>query len=217
MSHPQPDGYLARPPSGAGSPVLVLHAWWGLNDDVKNLCDRLAAEGFLAFAPDLYNGIVTDEISVADELAGPIFENLDTIRIKLDRAVTHLAGLSGPGDRPIAAIGFSLGAFMALDLSISHPHLVQTVVTFYGTHPGDYGNATASYLGHFAEIDDFEPPSEVDALEEKLREAGRPVTIHRYPGTGHWFFEPGRKDVFDEEASTLAWQRTIAFLKQHAA
>ena len=69
------------------------------------------------------------------------------------------------------------------------------------------------YLGHFAENDEFEPQTEVDALEDALRQAGRLVTFYRYPGTGHWFFEPDRTDAFDAAAAELAWDRTLAFLK----
>lgn len=216
MVTPQSNGYLAQPASGSGAPVLVLHAWWGLNETISSFCDRLAGEGFLAYAPDLYHGEVTDQISRADDLSGMIFEDLDRPRADLDRAVATLQEAAS-GASSMAALGFSLGAFFALDLSIRHPQLVNAVVTFYGTHPGDFDAASAAYLGHFAEIDEFEPPSEVDALEESLRSAGRAVEFYRYPGTGHWFFEPDRSDAYDSQAAALAWDRTLAFLKRHAS
>jgi carboxymethylenebutenolidase len=84
---------------------------------------------------------------------------------------------------------------------------------FYGTGDGDYSTSHASYLGHFAADDPFEPPANVDALEAALKAAGRPVTFYRYPGVGHWFFEPDRADAYDEAAAALAWQRTLSFLK----
>ncbi len=215
----QRSDYLARPTSGDGPPVLVLHAWWGLNQTIKDVCDRLAAEGFVAYAADLYDGHVTDQIPVADELSGVIFEELDAARLKLDRAVAAFQeAIDEDGvPRPMAAVGFSLGAFFALDLSIRRPQLVQAVVAFYGTHPGDFDGATAAYLGHYAEIDDFEPPSEVEALEASLRRAGRPATVHVYPGAGHWFFEPDRAAAYDAAAAALAWQRTVDFLRDWAA
>ena len=113
-------------------------------------------------------------------------------------------------------IGFSLGAFFALELSVTEPEHVRSVVVFYGTRPGDYQGSRAAYLGHFAETDEFEPQSEVDNLEEALRGAGRPVSFFRYPGTGHWFFEPDRVDAFDQAAANLAWDRTLAFLRRSA-
>jgi carboxymethylenebutenolidase len=87
----------------------------------------------------------------------------------------------------------------------------------YGTRPGDYGGSKAEYLGHFAEMDEFEPQSEVDQLEEALRNAGRPATFHHYEGTGHWFFEPDRTVAFNQAAAALAWARTLAFLKRGRA
>lgn len=95
--------------------------------------------------------------------------------------------------------------------------LVRSVVVFYGTRPGDYHRSKAAYLGHFAETDAFEPQAEVDNLEQALKAAGRPVTFHRYSGTGHWFFEPDRVQAYDPAAASLAWERTIAFLRRSAA
>lgn len=77
-----------------------------------------------------------------------------------------------------------------------------------------FSNSQASYLGHFAENDPFEPLSSVEHLIESLERAGRPVTIHIYPNTGHWFFEPDRADAYNESAAKLAWARTITFLEQ---
>jgi carboxymethylenebutenolidase len=109
-------------------------------------------------------------------------------------------------------IGFSLGAYFALDLSNTEPDKFRTVVVFYGTGPLDFSQAKAVYMGHFAENDDFEPKSEVDRLEEVLRSASLSAKFHRYPGTGHWFFEPDRIDAFNRTAADLAWERTLDFL-----
>ncbi len=88
-------------------------------------------------------------------------------------------------DRGLAVIGFSLGAYYALDLAAADPEHIRSVVIFYGTGGDDFGNSRATYLGQFAENDEFEPQSNVDGLEESLRRAGRPVTFYRYSGTGH--------------------------------
>ena len=110
-------------------------------------------------------------------------------------------------------IGFSLGAFFALELSTVDPERIRAVVVFYGTCPGDYTTSRAAYLGHFAEADPYESESDVDSLEASLRSAGRPVTFHRYPGTGHWFFEPDRSEAYHPVAARLAWERTLTFLR----
>jgi carboxymethylenebutenolidase len=209
----QPDGYLALPPAGQGNAVLVLHAWWGLNDALMAFCTRLAENGFVAFAPDLYHGQVTDNIAGAEALSGEIFNNLDRARADIAGAARSLLDRSGQNDRGLAVIGFSLGAFFALDLSVTDPEYVRSVVIFYGTRPGDYSRSKATYLGHFAEMDEFEPQSEVDSLQKSLKLAGRPATFYHYKGTGHWFFEPDRLQAYNQAAASLAWERTIQFLR----
>jgi carboxymethylenebutenolidase len=216
MTQTQPDGTLAVPPTGTGDGVLVLHAWWGLNETIKAVCRRLAEAGFIAFAPDLYHGKVVQSIPGAEALSAALFEDPTHARADVAEATTFLAERAGRSDRGLAAIGFSLGAFFALDVSVTAPDLIRSVVIFYGTRPGDYAASQAAYLGHFAETDPFEPPSEVDALEESLRRAGRPVTFYRYPGTEHWFFEPDRRQAYNEAAASLAWDRTLAFLGRPA-
>lgn len=208
----QPDGFLALPPNGSGAPVLVLHAWWGLNDTIKAFCKRLADSGFVAFAPDLYHGKVTDQIAEAETLGSALDRKIDQVRADLAEAVTFLRNHAGSDD--LAVIGFSLGAYYALDLSVTAPESIQSVVIFYGTGPGDYSRSKADYLGHFAEVDPFEPESNVSALEESLKSAGRPVTFYQYSGTGHWFFEPDRVQAYNPAAANLAWDRTLAFLRR---
>ncbi|MBC8099701.1 MAG: dienelactone hydrolase family protein [Armatimonadetes bacterium] len=212
MTQTQPAGYLALPATDTGSAVLVLHAWWGLNDTIKAFCERLANAGFVAFAPDLYHGKITDEADEAETLSGAVFENLPQARAKLVAALSFLTERAGGDAAGVAVIGFSLGAFFALDLSVTAPDTVRSVVIFYGTRPGDYSHSTAAYLGHFAENDSFEPQSEVDSLAEALTHAGRPVTFHVYRDSGHWFFEPDRADAYNQSAASVAWDRTIAFL-----
>ena len=213
MPHTQPDGYLAIPPTGKGNAVLVLHAWWGLNDTMRAFCNRLAESGFIAFAPDLYHGKVADNIADAETLSDALFGNPNQAKADIAEATTFLNQRGGQADRGLAVIGFSLGAYYALDLSVTAPEHIRSVVIFYGTRPGDYSSSRAAYLGHFAETDEFEPQSDVDNLEESLRRAGRPVTFYRYSDTGHWFFEPDRSEVYNQAAASLAWDRTLAFLR----
>lgn len=214
MAVNQPKGYLADPSGGDGRPVLVLHAWWGLNDTIKTTCDRLAESGFTAFTPDLYGGQVTNTIEGAETLAGALFDDLGPPRAIVAEAATYLSDLAGETAGDIAVLGFSLGAFFALDLSVNAPELVSRVVVYYGTGPEDFSTSQAAYLGHFAEFDEFEPQSQVKSVKEALETAGRPVTFHFYPGTGHWFAEPDRPEAYNERASDLAWERTLRFLQE---
>lgn len=212
MAAIQPAGYLALPESGQGRGVLVLHAWWGLNDTIKALCGRLAGAGFVAFAPDLYHGKIADTIERAEALGGVLDENHVQARAEIAASARFLSGQTASPD--LAVIGFSLGAYYALDLATYDPARVASVVLFYGTGPADFSRSQAAYLGHFAADDPYEPAANVDELETDLRQAGRPVTFHRYPGAGHWFFEPDRVDAYRPAAAALAWERTLAFLKR---
>jgi carboxymethylenebutenolidase len=228
-------GYLATPdaavaPEGPGAPgVVVLHAWWGLTAPFRQVCDRLAAAGFLALAPDLYRGKTATTVEEAEALAATLNQHEERVRGDLRGAVQFLrqheqqAAPDAPsmpsmpsaadGGGTVALIGFSLGGAYALDLSVTLAEEVAAVVIFYGTYPGlAYGHAHAAYLGHFAADDPFEPAESVAALEQELRAAGRPVTVFTYPGTTHWFFEANRPDAYDAEAAALAWERTLAFL-----
>ena len=214
MSVSQPDGYLAMPAAGKGKPVLVLHAWWGLNDTIKAFCDRLAKQGFVTFALDMYHGKVTDKIEEAEKLVGTVDSKAGEISAEIGKAIAFLKEKSGTNAASVALIGFSMGAFHALDASTNYPDAFKSVVIFYGTGPADFSKATAEYLGHFAGNDPYEPLESVKWLEGALKEAGRTVTFYQYEGTGHWFFEPDRADAYNEAAAKLAWERTLALLNR---
>lgn len=217
MPQSQPEGYLAVPPAGSGPGILVLHAWWGLNDTIKGVCDRLAGEGFVAFAPDLYHGKVADTIANAETLGQALDANHLQAEAEIADAALFLSERAEQSDAGLAVIGFSLGAYYALDLAAARPEPIRSVVLFYGTGGVDHSHSKAAYLGHFAENDEFEPPSNVDELEESLRRAGCPVTFYRYGDAGHWFFEPDRPQAYNQVAADLAWNRTLAFLKRFSA
>jgi carboxymethylenebutenolidase len=211
MTHTE--GYFALPATGAGSPVLVLHPWWGLNDTMKAFCRQLAEAGFVTFAPDLYHGKVVSTIADAEILRDALDENHNRASAEVAAAAAFLRQRASGNEQGLAVIGFSLGAYFALQLSVTQPDHVRSVVVFYGTGSGDYSQSKARYLGHFAEADEYEPQAEVDGLETSLKQAGRPVTFYHYPNSGHWFFEPDRTDAYNPTASALAWERTLAFLR----
>jgi carboxymethylenebutenolidase len=217
MTYHQPQGFLTLPPADKGPGVLVLHAWWGLNDTIKAVCTRLAQAGFVAFAPDLYHGKVADNIADAEVLGGAVDANHLQVSAEIAEATRFLSERAGQADSDLAVVAFSLGGYYALELAAAHPEYIRSVVLFYGTDGGaggDYSSSRASYLGHFAENDQYEPPSNADRLEQTLKRAGRPVTFHRYPGAEHWFFEPDRPQAYNQAAASLAWDRTLAFLKR---
>ena len=213
-------GYLALPPSGAGPGVLVLHAWWGLNDFFKQFCDRLAAAGIVALAPDLYDGRTAATIEEAQQLIATLDDERTTEAVV--GAVNYLQGNAAVVGDTLGTVGFSMGGAWALLLATAlAPEDLGAVVVFYGNYADieqdDYAKSHAAFLGHFAETDEWEPVADVQQTEERMRAAGRPVTFHFYPGVGHWFSEADRSDAFNAEAAELAWQRTVDFLRAKLA
>jgi carboxymethylenebutenolidase len=202
-------GYLASPEEPRGG-VLVLHAWWGLNDFFKSFVNRLASQGFLALAPDLYDGPIAKSVDEAKELQ----KKIDDARVKqlVLGATDYLRSDPSISGRKIGVIGFSMGAAWSLLLSTLKPETVGAVVVFYGSYPIDFSKGQASYLGHFAPGDEWEPDADVRATEEKIRGAGREVAFHFYPGTKHWFVEENRPAEYNRDAADLAWKRTLEFL-----
>jgi carboxymethylenebutenolidase len=206
------EAYLATPKSTPRGGILVLHAWWGLNDFIKSLCDRLAAEGFIALAPDLYHGAVATTIPEAENLRGKTKRTIVTKDIL--QAVEQLQAQPAIKDRPIGVIGFSMGAYWSLWLAEEKPEALAAVVLFYGTRGGEYAKTPAAFLGHFAETDAYVSDSGKKKLEKTLKAAGKEAAFFTYPGTGHWFFE-NDQDAYHTGAAGLAWRRTVEFLNAH--
>ena len=202
-------GYLASPERPRGG-VLVLHAWWGLNDFFRGFADRLASQGFLALAPDLYDGPVAKSVDEAKALMSKADD--DRVKRIVLGAADYLQSNPSITGRKIGVIGFSMGAAWSLSLSTLKPESVGAVVVFYGSYPVDFSKSQASYLGHFSPEDEWEPVADVRATEEKIRGAGREVEFHYYPGTKHWFVEENRPIEYNRAASDLAWKRTLEFL-----
>jgi carboxymethylenebutenolidase len=199
--------YLAAPEAG-GPGVLVLHAWWGLTPVFKRLCHRLAAEGFVALAPDLHCGKTANTIEEAEAL----MNQRDSARMQ-EAVVAAAKVLREKTGKPIGVIGFSMGAAWAITLATDvAPEDVQACVLIYGNGEGEFSRSRASFLGHFAVNDEWEPDEYVRMTEAALRQAGRPVTFYHYDGVSHWFCEDD-KPQYNAEAAALVWDRTIAFLR----
>jgi carboxymethylenebutenolidase len=201
--------YLAKPTSAPRGRVLALHAWWGLNDAFKGFCERLAGEGYLVLAPDLYNGGIAKTIPEAEKLRSKLKREFLTKQIS--DALKQLRSETG---QPVSLVGFSLGAYWSLWLVDEKPKDITATVLFYGTRGGEYAKTKSAFLGHFADTDEFVAASGRKKLEKTLKAAGREVAFHVYPETSHWFFENDRPE-YNPQAADLAWQRTIEFLHTH--
>jgi carboxymethylenebutenolidase len=209
VNEKQAKAYLSLPQQPDAPGVIVLHAWWGLNQVFKNLCDKLAAEGFVAFAPDLNEGRVAKTIDEAKE----IMSSLDGQR-KYDVAMAAVDALRArPEVRkgPFALIGFSMGAAWSLVLAGERPEDFHKAILFYGAGEGDYARMKLGVLGHFAEKDEWEDEKYINAMQNDMQAAGLHVQFHFYPGASHWFFEEDRPE-FNPQAAELAWTRTVEFL-----
>jgi carboxymethylenebutenolidase len=202
--------YAAGEGSSDAGGVVVFHAWWGLNDDVVAYADRLAGAGFAVVAPDLFGGEVATTVEDAERLArGSDEEVINGIALA---AIDRLTERLGPEAR-LGAVGFSFGAHWVMWAPTQRDRFAASVL-YYGTTEDALTEASVPVLGHFAEDDPYESAEWVDEFEGILKSAGRDTTIHRYPGTGHWFAEPS-KDAFRQEAADLAFDRTMAFLRLH--
>ncbi len=208
-------GSLAVPSGGAGPGVLVIQEGWGLVPHIEDVCERFAAEGFTALAPDFYHGRKTVEPDEAGKLL---------MSLQLDRAAKDFSGaidalLQRSRGEGVGVVGFCMGGGLALVLAAERPEKVRAVVPFYGgiAWPGvapDWSRLRAPVLAHFAEHDDFATPEYARKLVADLRAAGNDsVTVYDYPGTQHAFFNDTRPEVYDAEASRLAWGRTVEFLR----
>lgn len=205
-------GYLVQPEGSAGPGVLVLHSWWGLTPFFKDLCHRLADEGFTALAPDLLAGQLPDTRDEAQRVLLEADMNLSAALV-----LSSARALRSATDDPrgaIGVLGFSMGASWGLWLAARSPKEVAAAVAFYGTQSVDFAEAEAAFLGHFGADDDSVPVDDIVELESQLALVGREVTFHTYPRARHWFFESDRADAYDEAAAELAWERSLRFLSE---
>jgi carboxymethylenebutenolidase len=203
--------YLALPNAPQGAGVLLLHAWWGLTDFFKAMADRLAEEGFVVLAPDLYHGATAATIEEADHLSQTL--DPDTVIAQIDEAIDFLAAHSAVSRDGLGLVGFSMGANWGLYTAHHQPDAIAAVAVFYGTYNGNLSGMRAAFQGHFAENDEFEPREGVDQLEQRLTGMGLEANIFIYEGTGHWFFEADRS-AYHAESARLAWEWMVKFLHE---
>ena len=208
-------GYLSIPTSGNGLGVVVIQEWWGLVDHIKDVCDRFAAEGFVALAPDLFHGQTTKSPDEAGKLMMAM--RIDEAEKDLGAAVDYLLTHDATSGEKIAVVGFCMGGALALYTATKNPKIGACVV-FYGGHPNvkpDLPNLHAPVLGLYGERDRSVTPDSARELESKLKGLGKEIEVKIYPDADHAFFNDTRPAVYNATAASDAWQRTINFLRQH--
>ncbi|MFL6334670.1 MAG: dienelactone hydrolase family protein [Pyrinomonadaceae bacterium] len=208
-------GYLSGPESGRGPGVVVIQEWWGLVPHIREVADRFAAAGFVALAPDLYHGDVARSPDEAGKMMMAL--NISQAEKDLRGAVGYLLHQEATAGERVGIVGFCMGGALSL-YGASKNEQVGACVVFYGVHPKvepDFEALRAPVLGLFAEKDNFVPPEAVRALEERMREHGKSIETHIYPGTDHAFFNDTRPEVYDADASADAWRRTVEFFRKN--
>lgn len=193
--------------------MLVLHEAFGLVDHVRDVCDRLAREGFVALAPDFFGGRRADTLAGAVALASSL--EPEAVARDLEAATSGLLGQPAVEGARLGAIGFCMGGHLAL-LAASLSPRIGAAVNFYGFHPGlpiDSSRIEAQVLCIFAERDEFIPAERVESLREELEAAGVGATLRVQPGVGHAFMNDSRPDRHDAAAAAECWPELLAFLR----
>ncbi len=209
-------GYLATPPSGSGPGVILIQEWWGLDDHMVDVADRLAAEGFVVLAPDLYGGRVTHDAADAGKIMMAL--PVDAAVQELSSAVDYLLAQDAVTSQTVGAVGFCMGGGFVLRLAAVSGDKISAAVPFYGVGtaiPDSYATVTAAVQGHYGEQDTGYPVEQARAQEEQIRrESGADVTFYYYPA-GHAFHnDENTIGTYDAPSAALAWQRTIDFLRE---
>ena len=207
------NGFLAIPEGKGPFPaVLVIQEWWGVDDWVKGQARALAKEGYVALAPDLYRGKVTNKQEEAHQLM--MGTPRDRALRDLKAAFNHLGGRPDVRKDRIGVIGWCMGGMYSLAFATEEPRLA-AVVAYYGAPPTDaaaIGKIKAPVLGNYGAEDKGPAPEQVKAFEAALTKAGKTVDVKIYPGAGHAFANPNNPwGGYREAAAKDAWARTVAF------
>jgi carboxymethylenebutenolidase len=209
-------GYLARPEGDGPFPgVIVIQEWWGLNDNIKDIAERFAREGFAAFAPDLYHGEVVSEPDAAMKKMMAL--DIPRASHELVKAAEHLNSQPFIKSDGLGAVGFCMGGGLALTLATDTP-LIRTVAPFYGSNPEPIDkvqNLQGPAFIVYAEHDDFFGPPVQNKLRQALTEHNKQFEIKVYPGTHHGFFRDVDNEGHDPEASKDAWEKVLTLFREN--
>jgi carboxymethylenebutenolidase len=206
-------GQQQKPPG-----VVMIHEWWGLNDNIKEMADELAGEGYVVLGADLYSGEVATDPNRARELSSSVRENPQQAITNLQSAVQYLASLPNVNSSKIAALGWCFGGGQSLQLALnSEQHPLAATVIYYGSLVNDTSELSKikwPVLGIFGDQDNSIPVDSVKAFGRGLNETGVTNEIYIYPGVGHAFANPSGDNYAPQETAD-AWQKTLTFLDKY--
>jgi carboxymethylenebutenolidase len=201
-------------PAGSGPfpALIVIHEWWGLNDWVKDQAGKLADQGYVALAVDLYRGKVADNPDLAHELMRGLPEDRATRDLKA--AYAYLAAQPNVKKDRIGAIGWCMGGGYSLDVALAEPGLAADVINYghLATDPDELKKIHAPILGLFAGQDRGITPDDVKKFQASMEKLGKKIDVKIYPDAGHAFENSTNKTAYRAEDAADAWQRTVAFL-----
>lgn len=209
-------GYLATPASGKGPGLILIQEYWGLVDHIKDLADRFARAGFVTLAPDLYHGKATKSPDEAGKMLMAL--NIAQAGKDMKGAADYLLASSAVTSKRVGIVGFCMGGQLAFYAGMEYPEQIAAVVDFYGIHPAvkiEPQRVRVPVLGHFGKQDASVSEATVKALAGATYGRGGSFT-HHYYDAGHAFFNDTRP-VYSKRDAELAWDRTLAFLRQHVA
>lgn len=208
--------YVARPAGDGVYPaVVVIQEWWGLNDHIKDVTNRFAAEGFVALSPDLYHGAVTSEPNEARKLVMELDQDVAVAEIQ--RGVDYLLAQEYVAGPAVGITGFCMGGGLTLQVALVEDRL-GAAIPWYGSplSAQQVAQVTAPVLGHYGSLDSGILASRVEEMGEALTAAGIDNEIYIYDGAQHSFFNDTRSS-YNPEAAALAWERTLAWLRKYVA
>jgi carboxymethylenebutenolidase len=211
-------GYLALPATSGKHPAIILiHEWWGLNDDIRAMAERYAREGYVALAVDLYNGESTTDQTRARELVGKVRENTVPAFENLKAAVAYLKTRVEVETDKLASVGWCFGGGWSYEMAVNNLGVLASVMYYGQFDPeDDFEHMKADILGHFGEKDASITIDKVNEFQAKLKTLKGEHEVYIYPNVGHGFanVRGGNNTAYNEEASELAWMRTQEFLNR---
>jgi carboxymethylenebutenolidase len=217
--HPSATGYLVYPENASGQlpAVVMIHEWWGLNQNIKNMAEVLAKEGYVVLAVDLYGGQVATESGQASSLAASVRNNPGPAIDNLRAAVKYLSSLDNVDSSRIASLGWCFGGGWSLQLALNAENPMAATVIYYGslvTDEDELSKIGWPVLGIFGSTDQSIPVETVRQFESALNANSITNEIYIYEGVGHAFANPSGDNYAPEETKD-AWQKTLAFLDKH--
>jgi len=210
-------GYLSMPADATGSlpGLIIIHEWWGLNDNIKATAERLAAEGYVTLAVDLYNGEVADTGKQAMKLMEGLNTGKEAALSNLGQAYKYLSATADA--QKIGVVGWCLGGRWSLQTALLLPEKIDATVIYYGqleTDKDKLATLNMPILGLFAGEDPVVPRDSVEAFRKGLTELGKPANIYVYEDAKHAFANPSGM-AYDAEAAEDAWAKTLEFLSKN--